>query len=68
MAKQQRKVVRGRGRQRHISVRTVRREQPDISKLSRALLQYAVEQAAAEAAAQAEHERRAEQAPESESD
>ena len=43
-------------RERHISVRTVRRAEPDLRKLSRALLQYAAEQAAAEAAAQAEHE------------
>jgi len=68
MAKQQRKVVRSRDRQRRISVRAVRREQPDVRKLSRALLQYAVEQAAAEAAAQADHERRAAEAREHDGD
>lgn len=38
----------------HISVRAVRREQPDLRKLSRALIALAMEQAAAEAAAQQE--------------
>lgn len=40
----------------HISVRAVRREQPDLRKLSRALIALAIEQAAAEAAAQQEAE------------
>lgn len=40
--------------QRHISVRAVRRDQPDVRKLSRALIQLALEQAAAEAAAEAQ--------------
>lgn len=39
-------------RQRHISVRAVRRDPPDVRKLSRALLQMAMEEAAAEAAAE----------------
>lgn len=43
-------------RGRRISVRAVRREQPDLNKLSRALIRLAIEQAAAEAAAQAEAE------------
>ena len=62
MTNKKRNIVRGRGRQRHISVRAVRREQPDLRKLSRALIQYA-----AEAAAQAEHEHRG-VAPETEHD
>jgi hypothetical protein len=40
---------------RRISVRTIRRDPPDLRKLSRALI--ALAQADAEAAAQAEHER-----------
>ncbi len=44
---------------RRISVRAVRRERPDLSKLSRALIQLALEQAAAEAAAQAQREGKA---------
>jgi hypothetical protein len=43
-----------RSRRHHISVRAVRREQPDLRKLSRALIALAMEQAAAEAAAQQE--------------
>lgn len=46
----------GGGRQRRVSVRAVRREQPDLRKLSRALIQLAIAQAAAEAAAQAERQ------------
>ncbi len=42
------------GHQRHISVRAVRREQPDLRKLSRALIALAIKQAAAEAAAEQE--------------
>lgn len=45
----------GGGRQRNISVRAVRREQPDLRKLSRALIQMAMAQAAAEAEAQESH-------------
>ncbi len=58
MAKQTRKVNSRGGRQRRISVRSVRKSPPDIRHLSRALMQYALEQAAAEAAAQAEAEDR----------
>jgi hypothetical protein len=54
MSNNKRKVVKGRGRDRHISVRAVRRDPPDLRKLSRALIQLAMEQAAAEAAAEAE--------------
>lgn len=44
----------GGGRQRHISVRAVRRDPPDLQKLSRALIELAMAQAAAEAEAQQE--------------
>lgn len=40
---------RGRGRQRNISVRAVRRDPPDLRKLSRALIQLAMAEAEAEA-------------------
>ncbi len=40
---------RGRGRQRNISVRAVRRDPPDLRKLSRALIQLAIAEAEAEA-------------------
>lgn len=40
---------RGRGKQRDISVRAVRRDPPDLRKLSRALIQLAVAEAKAEA-------------------
>jgi predicted GTPase len=42
------------GRERHISVRAVRRDPPDLRKLSRALITLAMAEAAAEAAAQAQ--------------
>lgn len=42
------------GRERHISVRAVRRDPPDLRKLSRALITLAMAEAAAEAAAQAD--------------
>jgi hypothetical protein len=42
------------GRERHISVRAVRRNPPDVRKLSRALIELAMEQAAAEAAAESD--------------
>jgi hypothetical protein len=42
---------RGRGRQRNISVRAVRRDPPDLRKLSRALIQLAIAEAEAEAEA-----------------
>jgi hypothetical protein len=44
----------GRGRQRNISVRAVRRDPPDLQRLSRALIQLALAEAEAEAAAQAQ--------------
>jgi hypothetical protein len=40
---------RGRGKQRNISVRAVRRDPPDLRKLSRALIQLAMAEAEAEA-------------------
>jgi hypothetical protein len=40
---------RGRGKQRDISVRAVRRDPPDLRKLSRALIQLAIAEAEAEA-------------------
>ena len=40
---------RGRGKQRNISVRAVRRDPPDLRKLSRALIQLAIAEAEAEA-------------------
>ncbi|MFL6162729.1 MAG: hypothetical protein ACJ74U_10925 [Jatrophihabitantaceae bacterium] len=40
---------RGRGERRNISVRAVRREPPDLRKLSRALIQLAMDEAEAEA-------------------
>ena len=39
----------GRGRQRHISVRAIRRDPPDLRKLSRALIDLALAEAEAEA-------------------
>ena len=41
-----------RGRRRNISVRSVRRATPDLQKMTRAVIQMALEQAAAEKAAQ----------------
>jgi hypothetical protein len=41
--------TRGRGRRRDISVRAVRRDPPDLRKLSRALIQLAIAEAEAEA-------------------
>ncbi len=43
-----------RGRERHISVRAVRRDPPDLRKLSRALITLAMAEAAAEAEAKAQ--------------
>jgi len=40
---------RGRGKQRNISVRAVRRDPPDLRKLARALIQLAIAEAEAEA-------------------
>lgn len=44
---------------RRIRVRAVRRDPPDLKKLSRALIALALAQAQAEAEAQAEHEKKA---------
>jgi hypothetical protein len=53
VSKQNRRgTSRGRGRQRNISVRAVRRDPPDLRKLSRALVQLALAEAAAEASAE----------------
>jgi hypothetical protein len=52
MANQQ-KTSHRRGHERHISVRTIRKQNRDLRKLSRAIIQYDLEAAAAEAAAQA---------------
>ena len=43
----------GNGRERHISVRAVRRSQPDLRRLSRALIALAMAQADADARAEA---------------
>jgi len=43
---------------RRVRVRAIRRDRPDIKKLSRALIELALAQARAEAEAQAEHEQR----------
>lgn len=53
MSKSKRTTNGGRGRQRRISVRAVRREQPDIARLGRAVVAMALA-AQAEADAQAE--------------
>jgi hypothetical protein len=58
----------GGGHQRRISVRAVRRQQPDLRKLSRALLQLAAAQAAAEAAAKAQAETAPTDSPEASDD
>lgn len=55
MSKSRKKLQSGGGRQRRISVRAVRRDPPDLRKLSRALIQLAMAQADAEAQAAAEH-------------
>lgn len=54
-----RRVRQGRGKQRNISVRAVRREPVDIRKLSRALIQIALAEAEAEAAELADTSRTA---------
>jgi hypothetical protein len=46
-------------KERHIRVRAVRRDPPDLKKLSRALIALALAQAQAEAEAQADHEAKA---------
>lgn len=55
MSKPRRSNARG-GRERHVSVRAVRRNPPDLRKLGRALMELAMSQAAAEAAAQQQAE------------
>jgi hypothetical protein len=55
------RTIRGKSskqRQRRLSVRAVRRSNPDPKRLSRALITYALEQAATEAAAESEQERK----------
>lgn len=59
MSKPRRSSNIGPGRQRRISVRAVRRNPPDLRRLSRALIQMAMAQAEAEAAAQAEADTKA---------
>ncbi len=54
--------AKGGGRERHISVRAVRRNPPDLRKLSRALIALAMAQAAAEAAAEADAKQRTDEA------
>lgn len=61
MSNRKRTNSRGRGRQRQISVRGVRRSTPDAHRLSRAVIELA--QAQAEADAQAEQQRREREAP-----
>jgi hypothetical protein len=53
---------------RHISVRAVRRQQPDLHKLSRALIELTMEQAAAEAAAKTQADRKQTGIPEAADD
>jgi hypothetical protein len=54
MSQNSRRSRKGAARERHISVRAVRRDPPDLRKLSRALITLAMAQAAAEAQAEAE--------------
>lgn len=62
MSKNQRPGSRRRiGRDRHISIRSARRQEPDVGKIARAVVSLALAQA--EAQAQAEAERRAREAP-----
>jgi hypothetical protein len=49
--------------QRRIRVRAVRRDPPDLRKLSRALIALALAQAQAEADAQAQHEKQVKEDP-----
>jgi hypothetical protein len=64
MSRTRRQGPKGGKRNRHISVRAVRRAQPDLHKLSRALIELAMEQAAAEAAAKAQAPRKQTDTPE----
>jgi len=50
-----RAVRQGKGRERHISVRAVRRDPPDLRKCARALISQAMAEAAAEAEAAKGH-------------
>ena len=50
------------GRRRQVSVRAVRRTHPDTERLSKALINFALQQAANEAAAEADAKRREERA------
>jgi hypothetical protein len=54
MSRTYRKGSTGPGRDRHLSVRAVRRTPVDVRKLSRALIELAIAEAAAEAAASAD--------------
>jgi hypothetical protein len=56
MASKSRNRKGGRHPERRISVRAVRRDPPDLKKLSQALIALAMAQAEAEAEAQSEHE------------
>lgn len=56
MSKQPRRIRKGASRPRHISVRSVHRDPPDLTKLSRALIALAMAQAEAEKQAQAQAE------------
>lgn len=51
MSRTYRKGTKGSGRERHLAVRAVRRTPADLRKLSRALIELAIAQAEAEAAA-----------------
>jgi len=67
-SKQNRDGGSGRGRKRHISVRSVRRDPPDVRRLSRAVIALALAQADAEAQAAADQQaaEQAEAEPDSE--
>lgn len=64
MGKASRRPVKGGGQQRRdgrqYRIKGYRRERPDVAKLGRAALELALQQAAAEAAAEAERQRGAE--------
>jgi hypothetical protein len=63
MSKSRRNGKTSNGRERHLSVRAVRRDPPDLRKLSRALIELAMAQAEADAEQQAKAARR-ERSPE----
>lgn len=54
MSRTYKDATKGSGRDRHVSVRGVRRRQPDLPRMSRALVRLALEEAAAEATAEAQ--------------